>query len=151
MSTTSPALNNASPFASWKVGHAGIDVPDFEAAIAWYTEKLNFRLKHSWPMGEKTFGMISPAGDDRFSLEVIGGPGLESRLPYTDLPSSHNMVGWHHVCFHVASVDDAVAALKQQGVTIVSEPRDAPAIASRFAFFADPWGNLFEIMQPLSK
>ena len=151
MSTNSPALNTASPFASWKVGHVGIDVPDFDAAVAWYTEKLNFRLKHSWPMGEKTFGMISPAGDDSFSVELIGGPGAGSRPSYQDLPSSHNILGWHHVCFFVDSVDDTVAALKQQGVTIVSEPRDVAALASRFAFFTDPWGNLFEVMQPLSK
>ena len=34
-----------SPFAGWKVDHAAIRVPDFDAAIAWYTEKLDFRLK----------------------------------------------------------------------------------------------------------
>jgi hypothetical protein len=31
---TSPTPNAASPFASWKIDHAGIRVPDFEEAIA---------------------------------------------------------------------------------------------------------------------
>ena len=40
--------------------------------------------------------------------------------------------------------------LKRRGVTIVSEPRDVAEIGRRFAFFADPWGNLFEVIQPIS-
>ena len=40
--------------------------------------------------------------------------------------------------------------LKRRGVTIVSEPVDVPNISRRFAFFADPWGNLFELTQRIS-
>jgi catechol 2,3-dioxygenase-like lactoylglutathione lyase family enzyme len=31
-------VNRDHPFASWKVDHAAIRVPDFDTAIAWYTE-----------------------------------------------------------------------------------------------------------------
>jgi glyoxylase I family protein len=34
--------NASSPFASWKIDHAAIRVPDFDAAVAWYTESLTF-------------------------------------------------------------------------------------------------------------
>jgi hypothetical protein len=30
----------SSPFASMKIEHVGIRVPDFDAAVAWYSEKL---------------------------------------------------------------------------------------------------------------
>jgi glyoxylase I family protein len=33
-------------------------------------------------------------------------------------------------------------------VTIVTEPRDIAVMNLRVAFFADPWGNPFEIVQP---
>jgi len=37
--------------------------------------------------------------------------------------------------------------LKRRGVTVASEPHDVPAMGLRVAFFADPWGNLFEVIQ----
>jgi len=36
--------NSFSPLASMKGDHAGLRMPDFDAAVAWYTEKLDFRL-----------------------------------------------------------------------------------------------------------
>lgn len=53
------------------------------------------------------------------------------------------------MCFRVGSVDAAIEQLKQRAVTIVSEPHDVVAMGLRVAFFADPWGNLFEFTQPL--
>jgi hypothetical protein len=57
-------------FASWKVYHVGIRVPDFDEAIAWYTTKLDFRLVKSAVIGNLTFGFVSPATDDSFSVEI---------------------------------------------------------------------------------
>ena len=148
MPTASPSV--LSPFASFKPYHLGLRVPDFEAAIAWYTETLDFRLVHSWPVGDKTFGFLAAPMDDSFSLEVIGGPGANSRSSQENLADTLKIQGWHHLCFQVASVDDTIAELKRRGVTIVSEPRDVPEIRSRFAFFADPWNNLLEVIQPIN-
>ena len=129
----------------------GIRVPDFDAAIAWYSEKLDFRATPGFPMGDKTFGFVSPATDDGFSFEVMGGPGADNRPAYEDLPGSLKLTGWHHVCFRVDDVHKTIAELQSRGVTIVSEPRDVAEIGRRFAFFADPWGNLFEVIQPIGK
>lgn len=142
-----PATSSPSPFASWKINHAGIRVPDFDIAAAWYSEKLDFRVKLSWSIGEKKFGFLFLATDDSFSLELIAGPGAENRPSYKDLGSSLGMSGWHHVCLRVDNVAEAIAELKRRGVTIISEPRDVREIGRRFAFFADPWGNLFELIQ----
>lgn len=140
----------AGPFASFKPYHLGLRVSDFEAAVAWYTEYLDFRLTHRWPVGEKTFGFLTLPADDSFSLELIGGPGANSRPSHENLADTLKLSGWHHLCLQVTSVDDTIAELKRRGVTIVSEPRDVPEIKSRFAFFADPWDNLFEVIQPIS-
>jgi glyoxylase I family protein len=143
--------NNSSPFSSWKVDHAGIRVPDFEEAVAWYTKTLDFRLLKSVSIGEITFGFISPVADDRFSFEILAGPGAASRPPYEDLHGSYNMSGWHHLGIRVQSVDDSVNELKRRGVKIVSEPHDVPSMGLRLAFFADPWGNLIEVIQSVSQ
>ena len=149
MGTSSPAADTANPLASWRIEHIGLLFPDFDAAAAWYAEKLGFQVTHTFPIGDKTYGFLATP-DGRFSFEFIGGPGPQPRPSFTDLPSSQGLFGLHHVCFRVENVDAVVAALKERGVRIVSEPRDVPAISSRFAFFADPWNNLFEVIQAIS-
>ena len=147
-SATSPASNTSCLFTSWKFEHAAIRVPEFDTAVAWYFEKLDFRLVQSAPLGEKMYGwMISPTVDHSFTIELIAGPGAEDRPAYEDLSSSLRLSGWHHVGLQVDSVDAAIAELKRRGVIIVSEPHDVAAIGRRVAFFADPWGNLFELIQ----
>ena len=150
MSGASLASNSSSPFVSWKVEHAAIRVPDLDTAVAWYSEKLDFRLLRSWQLPGKKIGWISPIANDGFIFELIAGPGADDRPAYEDLGSSYKVSGWHHTAFQVESVDNTVVELKRRGVTIVSEPHDLAEIRSRAAFFADLWGNLFEVMQVIS-
>jgi catechol 2,3-dioxygenase-like lactoylglutathione lyase family enzyme len=138
-----------SPFASLKMNHAAVRVPDFDTAVAWYAEKLGFRLRNSVPFTGLTFGFLYASGDDSFHFELQAGPGAENRPPYKDLHESYQMLGWHHLGFQVNSVDDVISELRLREVTIASEPHDVAAMGLRVAFFADPWGNLFEIIQQI--
>jgi glyoxylase I family protein len=150
MSTISPLVDISTPFTSWKFEHAAIRVPDFEMAVAWYAEKLDFRLAKSSVLNEKTYGfLIAPAIDAGFSIELIAGPGAEIRPAYQDLGSSLRLSGLHHLAFRVNSVDETIIELRRRGVTIVNEPHDVPKLSLRVAFFADPWGNLFEVIEPM--
>jgi glyoxylase I family protein len=144
-----PTPNPTNPLASLKINHAAIRVPDFDAAVAWYAEKLDFRVKQTASVAGLTFGFLYPAGDDSFHFELMAGPGAAERPVYENLHDSYRMAGWHHPGFSVDSVDDAIDELKRRGVIIASEPHDVPAIGLRVAFFADPWGNLFEVIQPI--
>ena len=147
---TLSTANASSPFASLKVNHSAIRVPDFDAAVAWYAENLDFRLRKSASVAGLTFSFLYPAADDSFHFELLAGTGAHDRPPYKDLHDSYRMSGWHHMGFQVKDVDEVINELKRRGVTIVSEPHDAPAVGLRVTFFADPWGNLFEMIQPLT-
>ena len=140
----------SSPFASLKIDHAAIRVPDFDTAVAWYGDKLEFRLKQSVSFAGLTFGFLYPTENDSFHFELLAGPGAAERPPYKDLHDSYKTSGWHHPGFRVDSVDDTIDELKRRGVTIVSQPHDVAAMGLRVAFFADPWGNLFEVIQSIS-
>jgi catechol 2,3-dioxygenase-like lactoylglutathione lyase family enzyme len=96
-----------------------------------------------------TFGFIAPATDDTFSFEIMGGPGAAPRATYRELGDSYNLQGWHHIGIRVDDVDATVAELKRRGVEIVSEPHDVEVMRRRLAFFADPWGNLLELIAPM--
>ena len=145
--STPPAF---SPLASLKINHAAIRVPDFDTAVAWYADKLDFRSKQTVSVAGLRFGFLYPAGDDSFHFELMAGPGAAERPAYKDLHNSYNMSGWHHPGFSVDSVDAVIEELKRRDVTIASEPHDVPAMGLRVAFFADPWGNLFEVIQSIA-
>ncbi len=147
--TSSTPPKPSSPFASWRGDHVGIRVPDFDAAAAWYTGTLDFRITHTMALGEKTLAFLSPAADDSFRIEFIAGPGCAERPTYPQLADTHALGGWHHLCMRVDDVDTAIEELGRRGVRIVSEARDVPGLGLRFAFFSDPWGNLIELTQPL--
>jgi glyoxylase I family protein len=144
---TAPA---SSPLAFLKINHAAIRVPDFDAAVAWYADTLDFRSKQTVSVAGLSFGFLYPAGDDSFHFELMAGPGAAERPAYKDLHDSYNMSGWHHPGFSVDNVDAVIDELKLRDVTIASEPHDVPAMGLRVAFFTDPWGNLFEVIQHIA-
>jgi catechol 2,3-dioxygenase-like lactoylglutathione lyase family enzyme len=140
--------NERSPFTSWRADHSGLRVADREAAVAWYTKVLDFRVIEIIPLGpEMTFVFLAPPANDDFRVELVAGPGAEPRAVHTELGPTLGMSGWHHLCLRVTDVDETVAELKRRGVSILREPFDVQAIHSRIGFFADPWGNVFELMQ----
>jgi catechol 2,3-dioxygenase-like lactoylglutathione lyase family enzyme len=73
-----------------------------------------------------------------------------SKSTQSDLSDSLRYAGFHHVCLQVDDVEATVAELRRRGVTIVTEPFVLPVIERRLAFFADPFGNLFELAEVLA-
>ena len=134
-------------FASMKLHHVGVRVPDFEACKRWLIEKLDFRVVNEWPYGELRLAYMVPPGDDTTCIEILGGGSPTSRPHYADLGTSLYEAGYHHVCLDVDSVVDVLAELRRRGVTIVGEVFELEATGRRLAFFSDPWGNLFELAQ----
>lgn len=147
-----PARNASSPFAPMRGHHAAIRVPDYEAEKRWFVEKLDFRVIHEWPYEDQHLAYVGPANDDHFYIEILGdgSPPPAARPAYSDLGDSLRQAGYHHVCLQVDSVDATVAELRRRGVTIVTEPFVLPVIQRKLAFFADPFGNLFELAEVVS-
>ncbi|QLS59447.1 VOC family protein [Klebsiella variicola] len=143
----SPPTNSSSPFASIRGDHAGVRVPDLDAALAWYAEKLDFRLTASTQGAGLTWAFMAPANDHSFQIELAAGPGAVDRPANSELRDSLGVHGWHHVCLRVDDLDHALAELRLRGVKIVAGPIDFQEIHCRSVFFEDPWGNLFELTQ----
>ena len=152
MSTpTDPTTPTDHPFTSWVGHHAAIRVPDYEVSKRWFVDQLDWRVVQEWMYGELQVAYLAPPGDDQFHVEILGGPGAASQPMYESVDASLTQNGLNHVCIQVASVDDSLAELRRRSVTIMGEPFELPAIDSRLAFFADPFGNLFELKQPLGR
>ena len=92
--------------------------PDYEAAKAWYTEKLDFRVLQEWPYGDLQLAYLSPAADDDFHLELLAGPIPHPNPVLDDLGVSLEYGGYQHFCLHVDNVDAARAELIRRGVDV---------------------------------
>jgi lactoylglutathione lyase/glyoxylase I family protein len=144
-----PATNTKSSFTDMKGSHVALRVPDYEAGKQWFVDKLDFRVIHEWPFGNLQLAYVAPPNDDHFWVEILGGGTPGPQPEHADLNESLHDAGYHHFCIDVKSVDATVAELRRRGVTIVGEAFNLPAIGRRLAFFADPWGNLIELAEPL--
>src|SRR5690349_8198142 len=56
-----PSLNPRRPLADIQGNHIGIRVPDYDAAIKLWTEKLDFRIIHEWPYADEKLAYLAPA------------------------------------------------------------------------------------------
>jgi catechol 2,3-dioxygenase-like lactoylglutathione lyase family enzyme len=144
-----PPQNNNSPFADLRSHHVAVRAPSLAEAMDFYVGKLDFRVVAEWDYEDEKLAYLAPPTDDHFYLEVLGDGNtlpVEAR-PYTDLGDSLKYSGYHHFCLDVASVDETLAQLRARGVKIVAEPWVMPAISSKLALFADPFGNLIELSE----
>lgn len=124
-------------------------MPDFDAAVKWYVEKLDFRIVHEWPYADQKLAYVAPPADDNFTVEILAGgiPGLIPKPVYEDLGDSLRLAGFHHFCLTVDSIENTVEELRRRGVTIVTEPFYIEAINRKLAFICDPYGNLIELAE----
>jgi catechol 2,3-dioxygenase-like lactoylglutathione lyase family enzyme len=139
--------NPLSPFADMRGDHSGMRVPDLAAAVEWYTKTLDFRLTATIEAVGLEWVFLSPPNDDSITIELAAGPGATDRPGGDDLEGSLKIHGWHHFCWRVVNIEATLAELRQRGVKIVVGPLEHGPIKRRGALFADPWGNLFEIIQ----
>ena len=151
MPTVSPPLNPASPFASMMPHHAGIRVPDLDAALSWYGDKLDLRVVGRSEANGMSFTLLGLPDHDGFRLELLHGPGSAPQPNVSDdLIGGLSVPGFNHVGLQIADVEEAVSELKRRGVKILLEPFDNAELQLRVAFFTDPWGNVIELLEPRS-
>jgi len=146
-----PPKHEHSPFADLRGHHVAVRTPELESVKRWYVEKLDFRVVAEWDYADEKLAYLAPPTDDHFYIEVLGGgvPTPKDVRPYSDLGDSLKYAGYHQLCLNVASVERTVAALRERGVALVTEPFVLPAISRRLAFFSDPFGNPIELAEVL--
>lgn len=148
---TMPKLNPKSPLADVSGNHVGIRVSNYDSAVKWWTEKLDFRIIHEWNYADEKLAYLAPANDNGFWVEVLAGGKLGTKVKHTDLGKSLEDAGLHHICIHVKDLDKTLAELKKRGVTTVGEPFYLEAITRKLAFISDPWGNMIELSEIVVK
>jgi uncharacterized protein len=130
-------------FGTWQAAdHTGVGIynepgalvwneaamPDPEAAKSFYGDVFGFSFE------------AIPEAEGYSTFSAGGGPlgGIGGHEPGSPQ-------GWM-TCFSVESTDAAADTVAKAGGTVHTPPQDTPY--GRFAVLADPWGAVFEVMQP---
>ncbi len=119
-----------------------VAVDDQAKALAFYTEKLGFVLKHDIPLGEhRWLTVVSPEEPDGVEL------GLEpNEHPATRAYQAALMAdGIPFTAFSVDDIESEVKRLQAAGVTFTQPPMKAGG--ATIAVFDDTCGNLIQLME----
>ena len=116
-------------------------VTDVARAVAFYTQRLGFQLKHQQL---PAFANVSLGETDI----LLSGPGASGSRP---MPNGDRQTpgGWNRVVLKVSDLTACVAALKQAGVTFRNEMEVGPG--GRQIQIEDPDGNPLELFEPASR
>ena len=122
--------------------HVGLSTPDLARLRAFYVETLGLPVVGEFEGHDIVFVQAGST-----MIELIGEADLPDGVPVQARDFGRR--GWQHLAWEVADVDAACAELSARGVRCTVPPEDFPpeAPALRTAFFADPDGNLIELVQ----
>ena len=128
------------------IDHVGIAVASVEEALPHYRDALGMELVHRETVSEQ--------GVDAALLDV-GDSHVELVAPLSDETAVGRFLaargpGLHHVAYRVASIDDALARCREQGMRLLDEEPRVGIRGSRVAFLhpAAAGGVLTEIVEP---
>jgi len=125
--------------------HVALRVVDYNAAIDWYTTKLDFIVDREWPYGDMQLAYLS---NGAVKIEILGGSEAEPQVPPTNLADTFGSERIHHFCIAVEDLDATVEELRGRGVSFVGEPFVVEQIGRRLAFLTDNNGNMIELSAP---
>ena len=108
------------------IEHSAIASPDPEHLAAWYVATLGFRVNYR--LGRNVF-VKAPDGS---MIEIVPAEGERVELGLFQ-------PGICHLAIAVGDFEAALASLREQGVRMLSEPREVAG--NRLVFFADADGN----------
>ena len=127
------------------LAHIAIVVEDYDEAIRFYTEVLNFRLVEDTRLSEtKRWVVVSPPGSNGCSLLLAQAASEEQKSRVGNQTGGRVFLFLHTDNFHRDFNN-----LKTKGVKIVREP--SVEEYGTVAVFADLYGNLWDLIEPIEK
>ncbi len=128
----------------YKLSYIRLLVSDFKACFLFYRTILGFQATY----GDEN-DVYADFNTGEVILALFGKSNMSEALSTLGLPADVPAQDKTCLVFAVSDVDEACQRLKNQGVSLVTEPADRAGWGIRTAHLRDPDGNLIEIFQPL--
>jgi methylmalonyl-CoA/ethylmalonyl-CoA epimerase len=129
-----------------RLNHVGVATPSIETSVAMYRDMLGATKIH------EAFDL--PPQGVRVCFVDLPNSQIELIEPYGDSSPLHAFLarnpagGQHHVCFEVADIHQAAAAMTAKGAKVLGEPRlGAHGTPVIFVHPKDMGGVLVELME----
>lgn len=128
-----------------KLFQIALVVEDYDAAIQFYCQKLNFKLLEDTVLTpDKRWVVVVPPGGEGCQILLAKASGEEQRSRIG------NQTGGRVFLFmHTDDLDTDYRNLVSQGVTIVRPP--SSETYGKVLVFADLYGNLWDLIEPISQ
>ena len=120
--------------------HVAIIVSEYKRSRHFYAEILGLEVVSEVFREGRNSYKLDLRLPDGTQIELFSFPDPPRRLSYPEA------CGLRHLAFEVASVDEAVAELREHGIA-VEEVRVDEHTGKRFTFFADPDGLPLELYE----
>jgi catechol 2,3-dioxygenase-like lactoylglutathione lyase family enzyme len=140
--------------------HIGFTVPDLEQAHTFLTEVIGCEYmytlgpyKHDDDWMREHLNVDPRAVMRQLHFYRCGGRAVFEVFEYSAPDQNpaqprNSDIGGHHVAFYVDDLDEAVAYLRDQGVTVLGDPTAStgPSEGQRWVYFLTPWGMQMELV-----
>lgn len=125
-----------------RIAHIALVVRDYDEAIQYYSEKLNFSLVEDTALSEtKRWVLIAPKGASGCSLLLAKAANDEQKSRIG------NQTGGRVFLFlHTDDFWRDYSSMQEKGVSFVREP--AVEAYGTVAVFEDLYGNLWDLIEP---
>jgi catechol 2,3-dioxygenase-like lactoylglutathione lyase family enzyme len=143
------------------LNHVGVNVPDLDAALAWYQDVLGFTMLTPPAVMDVEDPQLGPAlrammGDrvKRFKIaHLTAGNGvglqffefLEPRYEAPAEPDAFWRATFFHICVTDSDIGGLAARIAARGGRASEVFRAITGTPYAAAYCADPWGNVIEI------
>jgi catechol 2,3-dioxygenase-like lactoylglutathione lyase family enzyme len=130
-----------------RVDHVGLSVGDLDAAREFYSRAFGFTPQVEFELTPHPIRGLMMRHDSGMRLELFQHEhsvlGLQSLTPI----EAHATRGYNHFALAAPDIDAVFTAALEAGAASVIEPSPSPEPGVRFAFLADPEGNLVELVE----
>ena len=123
------------------LAYTSLLVPDYDQAIAFFTQVLRWQLLEDTPMSPDKRWVRVAAGDSGGTL-LLARAGTPEQLALV----GRQWAGRVGLFLHTDSFDQDMAHLCAHGVQFHEAPRSEAY--GRVVVFSDPWGNRWDLMEP---
>ncbi|PHN07949.1 VOC family protein [Flavilitoribacter nigricans] len=124
------------------IAHIALVVKDYDEAIAFYTEKLNFRLIEDTRIDEeKRWVLVAPPGAGECCLLLARAANAEQEEAI-----GRQSGGRVFLFLFTDNFERDYEAMRAKGIHFVRPPKVEPY--GKVAVFADLYGNLWDLLEP---
>jgi lactoylglutathione lyase len=130
-----------------RLDHVGLSVGDLDASAEFYSRAFGFAPQLEFELAPHPIRGLMLRHETGMRLELFQRDGSTAGIQGATPIEALGVRGYGHFAFAAPDIDSVFARALESGASPVLEPAPSPEPGVRFAFLADPEGNLVELVE----